>query len=104
MYLIDDAVTYTPHEDRKIDQSIQEHTYMQEGVVRAILENLDGSMYYNVEVKVPGSSNGSYLLVSIPDSDLEFSGGEYDPVKWSHLKYTTRYVQDITSTRYSIAY
>ena len=48
---------------------------MQEGVVRDIWENLDGSMYYNVEVKVPGSSNGTLLLVSIPDSDLEFSGG-----------------------------
>jgi len=53
---------------------------MQEGVVRDIWENLDGSMYYNVEVKVPGSSNGTLLLVSIPDSDLEFVG-EYDPVK-----------------------
>ena len=71
MYLIDDAVIYTPHKDRKIDQSIQEHTYMQEGVIRDIWENLDGSMYYNVEIIVPGSSNGSYLLVSIPDSDLE---------------------------------
>ena len=95
MYLIDDAVTYTPHEDRRIEQSIQERTYMQEGVIRDIWENLDGSMYYNVEIIVPGSSNGSYLLVSIPDSDLEFSGGEYDPVKWSHLKYTTRHVQNM---------
>ena len=94
MYLIDDVVTYTPQEDRKIDQSIQERTYKREGVIRAILETRRGEMFYNVEVKVPGSSNGSYLLVSIPDSDLEFSGGEYDPVKWSHLKYTTRYVQN----------
>ena len=95
MFLIDDAVTYTPHEDRRIEQSIQERTYMQEGVIRDIWENLDGSMYYNVEIIVPGSSNGSYLLVSVPDSDLEFSGEEYDPVKWSHLKYTTRYVQNM---------
>ena len=95
MFLIDDAVTYTPHENHRINQSIHEHTYMQEGVIRDIWENLDGSMYYNVEIIVPGSSNGSYLLVSIPDSDLEFSGGEYDPVKWSHLKYTTRHVQNM---------
>ena len=94
MYLIDDVVTYTPQEDRKIDQSIQERTYKREGVIRAILETIHGEMYYNVEVKVPGSSNGTLLLVSIPDSDLEFSGEEYDPVKWSHLKYTTRYVQN----------
>ena len=94
MYLIDDIVIYAPQEDRKIDQSIQERTYKREGVVRAILETRRGEMFYNVEVKVPGSSNGSYLLVSIPDSDLEFSGEEYDPVKWSHLKYTTRYVQN----------
>ena len=94
MYLIDDIVTYTPQEDRKIEQSIKEHTYKREGVVRAILQTIHGEMFYNVEVKVPGSSNGSYLLVSVPDSDLEFSGEEYDPVKWSHLKYTTRYVQN----------
>ena len=94
MFLIDDAVTYTPHEDHRINQSIHEHTYMQQGVIRDILENLDGSMYYNVEIIVPGSSNGSYLLVSIPDSDLEYVG-EYDPVKWSHLKYTTRHVQNM---------
>ena len=94
MYLIDDAVIYTPQEDRKIEQSSQEHTYMQEGVVRAILETIHGEMYYNVEIIVPGSSNGSYLLVSIPDSDLEYVG-EYDPVKWSHLKYTTRHVQNM---------
>ena len=75
MYLIDDVVTYTPQEDRKIDQSIQERTYKREGVIRAILETIHGEMYYNVEVKVPGSSNGTLLLVSIPDSDLEFSGG-----------------------------
>ena len=93
MYLIDDIVIYAPQEDRKIDQSIQEHTYMQEGVIRAILETRHGEMFYNVEVKVPGSSNGSYLLVSIPDSDLEYVG-EYDPVKWSHLKYTTRHMQE----------
>ena len=84
MFLIDDAVTYTPHENHKIDQSIQERTYMQQGVIRDILENLDGSMYYNVEIIVPGSSNGSYLLVSIPDSDLEYVG-EYDPVKTAEL-------------------
>ena len=95
MYLIDDIVIYAPQEDRKIDQSIQERTYKREGVVRAILETRRGEMFYNVEVKVPGSSNGSYLLVSVPDSDLEFSGEEYDPVKWSHLKYTTRYVQNM---------
>ena len=95
MYLIDDVVIYAPQEDRKIDRGIQERTYKREGVVRAILETIHGEMYYNVEVKVPGSSNGSYLLVSIPDSDLEFSGEEYDPVKWSHLKYTTRYVQNM---------
>ena len=75
MYLIDDVVTYTPKEDRKIEQSIKEHTYKREGVVRAILETIHGEMFYNVEVKVPGSSNGTLLLVSIPDSDLEFSGG-----------------------------
>ena len=94
MFLIEDIVIYTPHEDHRINQSIQERTYMQEGVIRDILENLDGSMYYNVEILVPGSSNGSYLLVSIPDSDLEFFG-EYDPVKWSHLKYTNRHVQNM---------
>ena len=77
MYLIDDIITYTPHEDHKIDLSIQERTYMQEGVIRAILETRHGEMYYNVEIIVPGSSNGSYLLVSIPDSDLEYAGGGY---------------------------
>ena len=94
MFLIDDVVIYTPHENHRINQSIQERTYMQEGVVRAILETRHGEMYYNVEIIVPGSSNGSYLLVSIPDSDLEYVG-EYDPVKWSHLKYTTRHVQNM---------
>ena len=77
MYLIDDVVTYTPQEDRKIEQSIKEHTYKREGVVRAILQTIRGEMFYNVEVKVPGSSNGTLLLVSIPDSDLEYVG-EYD--------------------------
>jgi hypothetical protein len=75
MYLIDDIVIYTPHEDHKIDQSIQERTYKREGVVRAILETIHGEMFYNVEITVPRSSNGTLLLVSIPDSDLEFSGG-----------------------------
>jgi len=70
MYLIDDVVTYTPQEDHKIDQSIEEHTYCCEGIIRDIHETVDGSMYYDVEVYVPGSSTGSDLLSSIPEEDL----------------------------------
>ena len=81
MYLIDDVVIYTPQEDHKIDQSMQEHTYMQEGVVRDILETT-GGMYYDVEVYMP--SNSSYLLVSIPEEDLLYAG-MHVPTKLSRL-------------------
>jgi hypothetical protein len=83
MYLIDDVVTYTPQDDHKIAQSINVHTYLREGVVRNILETVDGSMYYDVEVYVP--SNGSYHLASIPEEDLAYAG-MHVPYRWLHLE------------------
>lgn len=74
MYLLDDIITYVPQDNHKIEQSIKEHTYKQEGVVRAILETVNGNMFYNVEVTVPGASNGTYFLTAIPESDLEYVG------------------------------
>jgi hypothetical protein len=81
MYLIDDVVTYTPQDDHKIDQSIEEHTYCCEGIIRDILETEHGSMYYDVEVSVPGPFTGSDLLgsvqvvlSSVPESDLAYAG------------------------------
>ena len=73
MYLIDDVITYTPQDDHKIDQSMINHTYMQEGIIRNIHETVDGSMYYDVEVYVPGSFIGSDLISSVPEEDLLYA-------------------------------
>jgi len=77
MYLIDDIITYTPQNDHRIDLSIKEHTYMQKGIVRGIIETNLGNMFYNIELTVSGSSNGTIQLVPIPESDLEYAGGGY---------------------------
>jgi len=73
MYLIDDVIAYVPQEARKVEQSIKEHTYKQQGIVRDILETNSGNMFYYIELTVPGSSNGTIQLFSI-HSDLEYVG------------------------------
>jgi hypothetical protein len=65
MYLIDDTV-YLKTFNR---------FYNQNGIIRDIFEHSSGEMYYDVEVVVEGSSNGTYRVSNVSEDQLEYNGG-----------------------------
>jgi hypothetical protein len=67
MYLIDDIVYLKPFNNNRF--------YNQNGIIRDIFEHSSGEMYYDVEVVVEGSSNGTYRVSGVSEDQLEYNGG-----------------------------
>ena len=63
MYLIDDIVYLKP--------------FNRNGIIRDILEHSNGELYYDVEVEMEGSSNGTHHVSALSNDQLEYAGGYY---------------------------
>jgi len=64
MYLIDDKVYVKP--------------FTRNGIIRDVVEHSNGEMYYDVELEMEGSSNGTHHVSAVTDEDLEYIGGYYN--------------------------
>jgi len=63
MYLIDDIIYHKPTD--------------KQGIVRGIQQNQDGNIFYDIEIDVEGSSNGTYHISAVSDEELEYAGSNY---------------------------
>jgi len=70
MYLIDDTVYLKPFNRNRF--------YNQNGIIRDIFEHSSGEMYYEVEVVMEGSPNGTDRVSAVSEDQLEYIGGYYN--------------------------